>query len=130
MKFGETIKSLRMCQKKTLREFCIENDEDPSKWSRFERGVIPPPESQERVYEIAKELGLNKDGEIKLWKIADKERREWIPRKVSDEELVKYLPMHFTGKKDDGSIGTVIPSRKQLKDFAELIRADLEGREL
>jgi transcriptional regulator with XRE-family HTH domain len=40
--FGEFIKQIRERQRLDLREFCLENGYDPSKWRKTERGVLPP----------------------------------------------------------------------------------------
>ena len=43
-------------------------DEDPSNWSKVERGVLPPPQNEEKNRRIFEALGIN-DDEKKNWKI-------------------------------------------------------------
>lgn len=38
MTFGNLVKDLRIAQKKTLRQFCLDHGHDPSNWSKLERG--------------------------------------------------------------------------------------------
>ena len=61
MKFGEHIKERRLGMGLSLRAFCLKHDEDPSNWSKLERGVLPPPKSYERLLQIAQYLGYEED---------------------------------------------------------------------
>jgi transcriptional regulator with XRE-family HTH domain len=51
--FGEFFKTRRIAIKKTLRQFCIENGLDPGNISKLERGLLPPPQSREKLEEYA-----------------------------------------------------------------------------
>ncbi len=46
-----------------LREFCREIQEDPSNWSKVERGVLKPPQEIDKLYKIGKALKLKKDSD-------------------------------------------------------------------
>ena len=39
MRFGEHIKARRLEMGLSLRAFCLKNNEDPSNWSKLERGL-------------------------------------------------------------------------------------------
>ena len=58
--FGEFFKARRIAIKKTLRQFCIENVLDPGNISKLERGLLPPPQSREKLEEYAGYLKIKK----------------------------------------------------------------------
>lgn len=97
MRFGPYLKDLRVKQGLTLREFCLNHGLDPGNMSRLERGLVAPPESLEKVEELAAFLGLKAGSEERQQLIdlaaADAGR---IPDDVmSDEEVVAKLPILF-----------------------------------
>src|SRR2546423_9436248 len=95
--FGEFVKELRARKRLGLRQFCLEHGHDPSNWSKIERGVNPPPRDEKTLEKWARQVGL-KAGTAE-WQefmdLADIARGE-IPKHVlSDEELLKKLPVFF-----------------------------------
>ena len=58
--FGVFFKTCRIANKKTLRQFCIENGVDPGNISKLERGLLPPPQSREKLEEYASYLKIKK----------------------------------------------------------------------
>lgn len=58
--FGEFFKKKRIALRKTLRQFCTENNLDPGNISKLERGLLPPPQSREKLEEYARCLQLKK----------------------------------------------------------------------
>ena len=56
--FGEYFKKKRLEMRKTLRQFCLENGLDPGNISKIERGILPPPQSREKLSRYAKCLGI------------------------------------------------------------------------
>jgi hypothetical protein len=63
MGFGNYVKSLRIKQKTTLRQFCADHHLDPSNWSKVERDILPPPKDP-RILELwAKYFGLRQKTE-------------------------------------------------------------------
>lgn len=93
--FGEYFKDLRKKQKLTLRGFCELGNFDPGNISKIERSRMAPPQSEEKLSQFAKILGLKKDSD------------EWhhfidfgmmtagqIPQEfLSDEELLPRMPV-------------------------------------
>jgi transcriptional regulator with XRE-family HTH domain len=81
----------------SLRAFCLANGFDPGNISRLERGLLPPPESREKLEAYAKALRLKKGSDewYTFFDLAAAERGR-IPEDVlSDEELVSKLPVLF-----------------------------------
>ena len=58
--FGGFFKARRIAINKTLRQFCVENGLDPGNISKLERGLLPPPQSREKLEEYARLLKINK----------------------------------------------------------------------
>ena len=59
-RFGNFFKERRIALKKTLRQFCFESELDPGNISKLERGILPPPQSREKLEEYAKLLRIKK----------------------------------------------------------------------
>jgi len=96
-RFGEFFRGLRASRGLSLRGFCLANGFDPGNISRLERGVLPPPESREKLETYAKALRLKKgsDDWYTFFDLAAAERGR-IPEDVlSDVELVNRLPVLF-----------------------------------
>src|SRR3989304_8310919 len=58
--FGEYFKKKRLEMRKTLRQFCLENGLDPGNISKIERGILPPPQSREKLEKYAGYLKIKK----------------------------------------------------------------------
>lgn len=114
--FGEFFKACRIANRKTLRQFCTENGLDPGNISKLERGLMPPPQSREKLEEYAGCLKIKKGSDdwytffdlaaaetgripediMKKEKIEDKLPilfRTLRGQKVSDENLEKLIKM-------------------------------------
>lgn len=59
-RFGNFFKERRIALKKTLRQFCFESKLDPGNISKLERGILPPPQSREKLEKYAKLLRIKK----------------------------------------------------------------------
>lgn len=118
MSFGDLVKDLRIAQKKTLRQFCLDHGHDPSNWSKLERGINPPPRDEKTLERWAKQLGL-KPGPPQwheFMDLADVARGE-IPKHVlTDEELLKKLPVFFR------SIRGAELTEKQLDELIRMVK--------
>lgn len=61
LKFGETLKELRIKSNLSLREVCKKVGYDASNWSKIERGKISPPSDETILQKWAENLGLKKN---------------------------------------------------------------------
>lgn len=95
--FGACFKAMRMKLGVSLREFCLERKLDPGNISRLERGLTPPPQSQEKLAEYAGHLGLKKGSDEwqQLLDLAAAESGRIPDDVLSDKELVAKLPTLF-----------------------------------
>jgi len=95
--YGELIKKLRIERDIGLREFCRRLSIDASNWSKVERGINPPPQDKDKLDQIAKVLGIEKNSEL-YNELADKASiaAGIIPKDIlSDKETLNSLPMFF-----------------------------------
>lgn len=117
-KFGEMFKALRIETGQTLRAFCSTHGFDPGNTSRLERGLLGPPEADEKLAEYADALGLSpsSDRRQEFFDVAAAERGRIPNDLLGDDELVAKLPVVFRtirGVKADGDA---------LDDLAERLR--------
>ena len=95
--FGEYFKYLRLQKGLALRRFCEANGFDPGNISRLERGIFPPPESEAKLRQYAKALGLRPatDEWIEFFDRAAACRGQ-IPQDLQkDANLIRQLPVLF-----------------------------------
>ena len=95
--FGDFFKEKRIQKGLTLRGFCKAHGLDPGNISKLERGMLPPPESKEKLEEYASYLGLKKgtDDWYQFFDFAAASKGI-IPGELMDnEELVRSLPLIF-----------------------------------
>lgn len=95
--FGEFVKEKRLGKGLGLREFCKMIEVDASNWSKVERGVLAPPQDEEKLRKIASALDI--EFESALWReMKDKANIDAgiIPEDIlSDTEVLNSLPMFF-----------------------------------
>lgn len=116
--FGEFIKSLRVKNRITLREFCRLTKIDPSNWSKIERGVLQPPKSKEVLNEISTILKLDKKGE-EYHLLMDLAAISFIPKDLLDDEsIVEKLPVFFRTLRGQP------PTREELEELIKIIKED------
>lgn len=97
MKFGEFFKNCRVELGKTLRQFCLEGKLDPGNISKLERGLLPPPQSREKLEEYAGLLGI-KEGSDPWYTFFDLAAAESgrIPAElIAEESVMDKLPILF-----------------------------------
>ncbi len=95
--FGEFFKKKRIEIGKTLRQFCIENDLDPGNISKLERGILPPPVSEEKLKHYARCLKIKKGSDewYEFFDLAHASAGR-IPEEIlSDENSLAKLPLLF-----------------------------------
>ena len=118
MSFGQLVKNLRIAQRKTLRQFCLEHGLDPSNWSKIERNVNSPPREEGTLTRWARCLGLQSGSDA--WNdFMDQAEisRGNIPREVmSDEKLLAKLPVFLR------TLRGAELTEEQLDDFIAKVR--------
>ena len=77
--FNETVKSLRLQKRLTLRDFCEKVGLDPSNWSKVERGVNPPPGDIGVLERLAEFFGLSGSEKLSFMDDASLQRNELPP---------------------------------------------------
>jgi len=95
--FGDFFKKKRLESGKTLRQFCLENGLDPGNISKIERGILPPPQSREKLAHYAKCLGIveGSDEWLEFFDIARADIGR-IPEEIlADSNIVAKLPLVF-----------------------------------
>ena len=117
--FGARFKELRIRLGKTLRLFCAENDLDPGNMSKLERGILPPPQSQDILTRYASALKLKK-GSADWYEFFDLAAAEagMIPKDLQDQEVLHRLPVLFR------TIRSTKLSNKQLDELIERLRSE------
>ena len=112
--FGEFIKERRIVKSISLREFCKRVEMDASNWSKVERGLLAPPQDEEKLRKIARVLGIKVGSS--LWKeMKDKANIDAgiIPEDIlSDEKVLNSLPIFFR---------TIRSEKPTLEDLDKLI---------
>jgi transcriptional regulator with XRE-family HTH domain len=95
--FGPFIKALRIKSGVTLREHCLKHGLDPGNYSRLERGLYTPPQSQDLLekYAAALEIKEGSDVWMEFFDRAAASRGELPKDLLSDPELVEKLPVLF-----------------------------------
>ena len=116
--FGEFFRAKRIENKMTLRKFCEISNLDPGNISKIERGILPPPSSDEKLRSYASFLGI-KEGSADWQEFFDRAaaRKGEIPREIlEDSEIARHLPLIFRtirGKK---------LSKERLDEIIEIVR--------
>ena len=118
MSFGQTVKDLRIAQRKTLRQFCNEHGLDPSNWSKIERDVNPAPKDEGTITRWARLLGLTPGTDVWQDFMYQAEVSHGnIPREImSDEKLLEKLPVFLR------TVRGAELTEEQLDDFIERVR--------
>jgi transcriptional regulator with XRE-family HTH domain len=120
--FGDFFKKKRIELGKTLRQFCLENNLDPGNVSKLERGLLPPPQSADKLEEYAQSLKIKKgsDDWYEFFYLARLSAGR-IPEEIlSDKELLSKLPLVFRTLKGQKL------TKEQLNKLAEKIK-ELNG---
>lgn len=118
--YGEFIKAIRMKKEISLREFCKQVETNASNWSKIERGVLAPPQDEEKLKKIARVLGIKIGSET--WKeMKDLANIDAgiIPSDIrSNEEVLKALPMFFRTIRSDK------PTAEELDKLIDMIKKE------
>jgi transcriptional regulator with XRE-family HTH domain len=121
--YGEFVKEIRMNKEISLREFCKQAELDASNWSKIERGLLAPPQDEDKLKNIARVLV------IKIGSDTWKEMKDLanidagiIPDDIrSDAEILKALPMFFRTIRSDK------PTAEELDKLIDIIKKRKES---
>jgi transcriptional regulator with XRE-family HTH domain len=96
-RFGEFFKQRRIALRKTLRQFCRENELDAGNISRLERGLLPPPQGRAILESYANLLKLKKgsDDWYTFFDLAAAETGRIPQELLEDDEVLEKLPILF-----------------------------------
>jgi len=96
-RFGEFFKKRRISLGKTLRQFCLDNQLDPGNISKLERGLLPPPQSREKLESYARVLKIKKgsDDWYTFFDFAAAETGRIPEELIAKENIVEKLPILF-----------------------------------
>ena len=118
--FGEFIKEKRIAKSVSLREFCKRIEMDASNWSKVERGLLAPPQDEEKLRKIARVLDIKVGSS--LWKeMKDKANIDAgiIPEDIlSDEKVLNSLPIFFR------TVRSEKPTPEDLDKLINMIRKE------
>jgi transcriptional regulator with XRE-family HTH domain len=95
--FGEYFRKRRLKIGMTLRQFCLENGLDAGNISKIERGILPPPQSREKLEKYAQFLGIEEGSDewLDFFDIARTDLGR-IPEEIlADKDIVAHLPLVF-----------------------------------
>src|SRR5437867_13372563 len=93
--FSDTVKTLRLERRLSLRDFCEQAGLDPSNWSKVERGINPPPNDVKTLERLAAFFLLNGEKKRAFMDEAALQRNE-IPADIADSAILqKALPAFF-----------------------------------
>ena len=116
--FGDFIKEKRLAQNLSLRSFCKAISEDPSNWSKVERGVLTPPKNEAKLKSIARVLKV-KQGSTDWDRLKDLAAVDGgtIPDYImSDKDLVNMLPAFFR------TVGNERPTKEELERLIKVMK--------
>jgi transcriptional regulator with XRE-family HTH domain len=116
--FGDYLRARRIASGRTLRAFCQEQGFDHGNYSRIERGVMPPPQKEDKLAEYAQALGIERgtDDWIEFCDLASVARRELPKDLANDEAILDRLPVLFQTLRDSMADGD------KLDELVEKIR--------
>lgn len=118
--FGEFVRDRRLARDLTLRDFCRRIGEDPSNWSKVERGILPPPQSIEKLNLLAKVLGIRKGGKeyMNLLDEAAISRGKIPGDLMSDKAVVSLLPAFLR------TVGSVKPTKEEIMKLVKRLKEE------
>jgi len=116
--FGEFIKEKRIERGISLREFCKRIESDASNWSKVERGLLAPPQDEEKLRKIAQVLNI-KFGSSLWEEMKDKANIDAgiIPEDIlTDEKVLNSLPLFFRTLRSEK------PTPEELDKLIDMVR--------
>jgi len=120
-KFAQFLREKRIEERITLREFCKKTEQDPSNYSKLERGKLRPPQKEEVLKNYAKALNIEyKSNEWFILTDLAATGNHILPADIaSDEEILEMLPAFFRtvrGRK---------PTSKDIDQLIDLLKKEI-----
>ena len=114
--FGNFVKNIRLEKRISLREFCRQTGQDPSNWSKIERGILAPPRSEHMLKRIAEVLQIENNSEEYNY-LFDVAAISFIPENLlSDKTIIDKLPIFFRTVRGEK------PTQNELDELIKLIK--------
>ena len=94
--FGEFFKEKRIALGLTLRQFCEQHHIDAGNMSKIERGILPPPKSDELLKKYAALLNL-KEGTDDWYLFFDSAAADSgrLPKELMEKDILARMPVFF-----------------------------------
>jgi transcriptional regulator with XRE-family HTH domain len=118
--FGEFVKERRIAKDISLRKLCQTIEWDASNWSKIERGLLSPPQDEEKLGRIAEVIGI-KQGSEEWQAMTDLSRigAQMLPDDIAaDRRIVNALPLFFRTVRSDK------PTAEELDRLIALIKKE------
>ena len=112
--FGNLHRKYRGEKFLSLRNYCVLTGLDPGNVSRFERGLMPPPQNEKTLEKMADVFGLKNQERCIFINTAFVDAGRIPPRCLTDEEVLKSLPVILCCKNK--------PTRGQLEKLIKIIK--------
>ena len=109
--YGDYIKALRLQKGLSLREFSRRIEEDPSNWSKIERGILAAPKDRGKMLSVASVLEIT-EGSPEWNKLEDYAAVDsaTIPKYIMDDkEVLELLPAFFR------TVGSIRPTKEEIE---------------
>lgn len=122
VQFGDFIKEKRLALGVSLRNFCLENGFDAGNWSKYERGVIAPPQAREKRLRLAQALGIQEgtDEWLEFCDLAAACQGQ-IPSDLrKDERVMNALPILFRSARKKSV------TEDDLRDLVSAVKRELQ----
>ncbi len=118
--FKDFVKQKRIDLDLSLRAFCKEANEDPSNWSKIERGIMAPPKDLDRLKNIANALNIsqNSDEWNTLYNSAFIDSGVIPENVMTNQDILEILPAFFR------TIESKKPSREDLENLMSKLWSD------
>jgi transcriptional regulator with XRE-family HTH domain len=116
--YGQFVKNRRVDKGISLREFCKSLGLDASNWSKVERGLLSPPQDEEKLRRIAELLDIEfgSDMWVEMKDLASISAGSIPDDILSDENVLKSLPIFFRTLRSDK------PTSDELDELISMIR--------
>jgi len=120
--FGEFIRKKRIENGLILKDFCRKINFDCSEWSKIERGLSSPPQSDLYLKIIAKELNIGESSEeyLHMYQLANSFFKQKMSQSQIEEKVVGALPLFSGPEREVGAL------KKDLVSLYDFLKKELQ----